>query len=269
MDCPKFIVFIVGKGNEGEIVTRLETRGYVALVDSVNGGSRGFFKQIVGKWRGYYFEKETLVVDELGDEELAPFDFCIVFGQHTREKEEIDQWVNYFINPYTENLGSEEKALMGESFLDKPLKLKVGHGDSGLLARNLPTWYDLKMKKTSQGMLYEVVKPYTDLPYVTLNLNFTENGHLDFFTSLFICTSWGICSDDVMFLKQCWNNLEMNGEFDLDKMLKERIDRCKKGEPEPRVWRAFLEHVENLLIEKIPKRKKVGQGGVVKRINIV
>lgn len=269
MSCPKFIVFVVGKGLEGEIITRVEKRGYHALVDSIHGGEKVFFEQIVGQWRGYYFQENTLVA-ALVPQDFLPFDFCIVFDKSQAVTEEdfefVDAWVDYFINPKAVEKGIEEKALKAEAVLKKPVKLNVEAQDLQLLSRELPSWYDLKMKEVKKGMLYEVTKPHTDMPYVVLNWNWSKSGHLDFFTSLFVCTSWGVCSDDVAFLKQCWEKLEMAGDFDMDQLLNERVERCNKGEAEPRVWRNYIDNVDMLLSDCITKRKDAVEGGAVKRI---
>lgn len=263
---PKFIVFIAGRGNEGCIVSRIEKRGYSAMVDSINGGSKNFLKQIVAPWRGYYFEDDTLVAEKISDDLIEPFDIIIVLDKEYTPEEMnlIDSWVHNFINPYAKNTGNadSEKA---EEFMKKPLKLKTTEVDAQLLARHLPTWYDLKMLETKKGMLYEVTKPHTDTPYVTLNSNFEKNGHLDFFTNLFICTSWGVCSDDIAFLKECWMRLGMHGTFNMDDLLKKRVHRCSQGESEPRVWRSYIANVAKIIDDSYPKRRIMSVSETVKK----
>lgn len=59
-----------------------------------------------------------------------------------------------------------------------------------------------------------------------------------FFTALFVSNSWGLCQGDIDFLKNYWD-AEMDGDFDLERMLKEDTEACypsathsPRGEPE-------------------------------------
>lgn len=90
----------------------------------------------------------------------------------------------------------------------------------------------------------EVYKPFTELPYTCVIENFSVVDFVPLFTSLFICSSWGVTPKDIMFLKHLWNHLDMKGEFDLENRLKKVVEECKAGAPEPRVYRETLEQVK-------------------------
>jgi hypothetical protein len=96
---------------------------------------------------------------------------------------------------------------------------------------------------------FEIVKPYTDRPYVVVIEKYSERGIHPVFTSLFICNSWGICNEDIQFLHQLWNYMGYpNSSFDLDEMLKQATEDCYPREGwvpncEPVVYRRALEEV--------------------------
>ena len=101
-------------------------------------------------------------------------------------------------------------------------------------------------------MLYEIRKPNTDLPYTTVIRNYSERGHRDFFPSLYVCNSWGVSRDDLPFLSYIWTQLEMEGEFDMDLMLKEATEKCYPSsgaipDAEPEVYRRNIQDVLNTL----------------------
>lgn len=103
--------------------------------------------------------------------------------------------------------------------------------------------------------IYEITKPFTDLPYTTITYKFSEKGHEPFFTALFICSSWGVANSDIQFLLKMWDYLEMEGECNLQEMYKNRVEKCYPSstnapEPEPIVYRRPMETVMELFQEK-------------------
>jgi hypothetical protein len=117
--------------------------------------------------------------------------------------------------------------------------------------------------------LLEVVKPYTDKPYTTVIREFKKKGFLPFFTSLYVCSSWGVCSKDHQFLQHLWNHLKMqeeHGDLDLERRLKEDIEKClpKEGyvpDAEPEVYRLTIEEVREVWSGK---RKRIEEMDVDK-----
>lgn len=97
-------------------------------------------------------------------------------------------------------------------------------------------------------MIYEVIKPFTDLPYTTITTEYSERGHTPFFSSLFIVPSWGVSGQDVQFLHQVWKYLGMQGDYEPERLYRERVEACtpapgKIAEAEPRVYRRPLEEI--------------------------
>lgn len=96
----------------------------------------------------------------------------------------------------------------------------------------------------------QIDKPFTDRPYTCVIEDFSNVDFVPMFTAFYICASWGVCPQDSMFLVHLWNHLDMKsryGSIDLERRLRERIEACEKGEPEPRVYRDKIEQVKNLL----------------------
>jgi len=106
--------------------------------------------------------------------------------------------------------------------------------------------------------LFQVDKPYTDRPYTAVIRNFSKRGFLPFFTALYVCTSWGVCSNDHLFLQRLWTHLNMEGEhgpLNLEQRLKEDIEKCLPGEgkvpeAEPEVYRVDIMGVREIWSNK-------------------
>lgn len=109
--------------------------------------------------------------------------------------------------------------------------------------------------------LLEVIKPYTDRPYTSVIREYSKKGFLPFFTSLYVCTSWGVCSKDHQFLQQVWHYLKMqekHGDLDLERRLKEDVEKClpREGhvpEAEPEVYRLTIEEVRALWCSRLKR----------------
>ena len=117
--------------------------------------------------------------------------------------------------------------------------------------------FDYEINTAWDVCLAQITKPNVDRPYTVVLRNFIENGFARLFTSLYICTSWGVCRADRDFLEKLWERLEMEGEFDLDKMLKEHTDLCHPGiknvpEIEPEVYRLNIKDT----IEQLKKKRQ-------------
>ena len=108
-------------------------------------------------------------------------------------------------------------------------------------------WRKYIVEERDVGLL-EIRKPHTDTPYTVVVREFSKRGCLPLFTSLYICDSWGVSRFDAVFLEKLWFFLEMEGEFDLELMLREATERClpREGhvpEAEPEVYRRSIEDV--------------------------
>jgi hypothetical protein len=108
-------------------------------------------------------------------------------------------------------------------------------------------------------MLYQVIKPFTDLPYTSVTREYSRKGHIPFFTDLFICQSWGVARNDIGFLQHMWTELKMDGEFNLDALMKDATEKCYPSDSaipsaEPEVYRRCIDDVVQILQEKIIRK---------------
>lgn len=106
--------------------------------------------------------------------------------------------------------------------------------------------YDLELKEIPDRnvCLCTVTKPNVDRPYTVVIRNYASTGLVPFFTSLFISKSWGVAGADYAFLKSVWQQY-MQGDFDLDGMLKQATEACYPSSqsppiPEPEVYRKSM-----------------------------
>jgi hypothetical protein len=93
--------------------------------------------------------------------------------------------------------------------------------------------------------LASIAKPFTDRPYTVVIRKFKESGFKPLFTSLFVIDSWG-CYSDVQFLNELWNELKMDGMFDIHELLKAHTELCFPAEgrmvlAEPEVYRRDID----------------------------
>jgi len=256
------------------LVTQFLTQGFDPLVDSIHGtdydwmmknfaGPVNFFYQSgenEGKVFSHHDVNEMITMYGMGN----PV-FSISFNHDVEMSEgdwnSIFSWVRIkiFLNenngPLLADLTEGERMMVRPTKLIQKMKvdeLEVGEtGDSyRFFTAPIPE---------KDIMVYEVKKPFTDLPYVTYIEKYSIVGHLPFFTSLFVCESWGVANADLQFLGQIWRMLEMEGVFDLDVLLKNHVEECRNGKPEPRVYRKEMQDVVDLLMEQTvmgEKRKR-------------
>lgn len=115
--------------------------------------------------------------------------------------------------------------------------------------------YKCRFERLCDYTVYEVHQPNTDRPYVTYVKNAGKKDydtHYEFCTNLFQSSTWG-SPNDIEYLKFLWLRWEMEkvyGEFDIDTMHKERVEKLKAGEEYPRVYRKSLEEITEMLEKK-------------------
>lgn len=221
---PEIRILALG-GEIGWILEKFLELGFSPLVDSVN-----LKIDCTGEHR-YYQGKRILISWNVGDE----------VGEEMWGK--IDDWVE---RHFGKGEGDVSEA---DAFLKRPdvAELKTQKILDGVPEVPLGKDYELRFKSLEGGvMIYEVTKPNTDRPYTVVNRQFRD--HVDFFSSLFVCQSWGVSRKDIAFLAECWKHLEMEGKLDLEHCVAERIRRCREEDaPEPEVYRRSLEFVERLV----------------------
>lgn len=251
---PKIIVF---QGKHSKVVIeRFRVYGFEPLVDAdhqkdlvwlihnFKNFSHRFFK--IGNYDGFECIQE---IDKIEKDEM--FDFVVTFND--LDKSDLNIWIgiNHWVHVIVFNA-----QVRSESFQELDEKIQRPYIEKVIVEEEImeqdhptvPDSYGFRFKQIPERnvCIYEVLKPYTDLPYTAVVRNWQDHKH--FFSSLFVCKSWGVANTDLLFLKEAWNFLGMAGECDLEKMVKDRVESCfpREGyvpECEPEVYRRSLEQV--------------------------
>lgn len=270
----KIVVFVdkpntIEQTNQIKIFNQL---GYATFVDSLHKYDYNYLYRNAINAKFYIQDNEALYDfdrnDLKEDMSLSP-DFVIIF--HDDKIVSSNDWKNihqYLEEHLTDSMIDMTNTMKVHEVMGKPLEMKseaindIKEEFENLKCKN--DFYDLNTRflEDEDIMLYEVVKPFTDLPYTSITRNYSKKGHKPFFTDLFICQSWGVARADIMFLKSCWTFLQMVGEFNLDVLLKEATDKCLPSEnnipePEPEVYRRDINSVIKILQEKRSLKTKV------------
>jgi hypothetical protein len=252
---------------ENEIVKRFVELGFAPLVDAVHAKSYDWFiknvKPVPHKLFNFKPDSKKIYYYEV-DDLNTQMDFTPHVMIHWNEDvlmledlwRSIRKWLIHKFYTYNDLPEKFDATLIQEletadmmmrrpledvKSLELPLEENKENVDPGYSFR---THY-VEQRDT---MLYEVRKPNTDMPYTSVIRNYSSRGHKAFFPTLYICNSWGVSRFDVLFLEHCWNQLGVEGEFDMDQMLKEATEKCYPdypggGEPEPVVYRRTIEDV--------------------------
>lgn len=198
----------------------------------------------------YYYE-----VDDLHEKMDFVPDFMIYWNEDDVIEEEQWQWIREWLLYHLcsrDSFNLTENIQKADQLMARPIsntmvlsKQEEEQGENSYAFRNVHV-------VERDTMLYEVKKPFTDLPYTSVIRNYSTRGHEAFFPTLYICQSWGVSRYDLPFLSFVWKELGIEGEFDMDKMLKEATERCYPSseqipEPEPEVYRRSLDDVLQIL----------------------
>lgn len=235
---------------------------YPCFVDGTNYMSAMIKKKYAG-CNGKFFGMdmdEWLMFDVDTVDYIAP-SFVVTFDQGTKVSHKqwtsILKWVKAIFN------GIDDFDLNQEMFKLVPLPTilpekistvnQIEDGKEYSKEYEFRVYIDMggPLKDMTNRALIEVIKPHTDKPYTAVIRNFEDRGYLPFFTALYICSSWGVCSHDHTFLEKVWQHLEMPvqyGALDLENRLRDNIERCtpREGyitEAEPEVYRKTIEEV--------------------------
>lgn len=250
MNIVKLIVFVDTPATEYQtkIIQNLDGYGYATLVDALNCNRAWFVKNMTGPHR--LIQKDfvtSYTTSDWGPEDkgIKPQVAIYYNDDNPITEEEFFQVVKYFRVIFD----GQEPDYVPEKFLEKPRVSKQELPPLEEVPKD-KDYYDLRMQHVVDidVMFYEVTKPFTDLPYTTYVKEFGTVGHLPFFTNLFVSKSWGVARKDIGFLQYLWKEFKMSGEFDIEKLVKDRVEKCTPGEgrypePEPEVYRRSLEEV--------------------------
>jgi hypothetical protein len=261
---PTITVFVSNPPStkENEIVKRFVELGFAPLVDANHKNSHSWFLKNVKPvpHKLFSFEKQNVYFYDVNDLHQE-MDFTPNLMIHWNEDYEIEEekwrwireWLVYkFYTCYDYMDYMTEAIEKAEELMQRPMTDK-----RELKEEVLPQYSDCYSFKThhveeKDTMLYEICKPNTDLPYTSVIREYSQRGHRAFFPTLYICQSWGVSRHDLPFLSYIWKQLELEGEFNMDQMLKEATEKCYPSEnsipePEPEVYRRNIADVLNTL----------------------
>lgn len=232
--------------NRGAIAQKFLDMGYAPLMDTVHGSDLKWLNQnYVGPHRFY-----NIVRDMLWDSSEAKkeSDFSIAFNMG--EDISDDDWQNIHSWCFKIIFTDEKVDEVFQRPCTQVVEMQIDEG----LGDDEKTQYEFRFEVVNGFGIYEVWKPNTDRPYTVVVEDYLENGHISFFSSLFICDSWGVATADFQFLSALWKHLNMDGDYDGEVLLKNHTEECKNGKPEPRVYRKNFDDVVKLFTEKGGKR---------------
>lgn len=242
--------------------------GYCTLVDSLHKRDYSYLFENTMNGRMFIQEEDEVYMfdrNDLRQEMYLVPDFALIFGED-KEVTEAD-WskiYKYLEQHLTDSMLDVNNAIEVEGFMGKPL-LEIAEPENDVaVSYRGDDFYSLETRYLEEDdiMLYEVKKPFTDLPYTSITRNYSNKGHTPFFTDLFICNSWGVARSDVAFLKHTWGQFKMEGEFDLEELMKKATEKCLPSEtnipePEPEVYRRDLLTVLDIIKEKKSRNQKI------------
>lgn len=258
----KFTVYVVDKDDPTvvKVIKTFRDLGYTVLVDAIHIKNYKWFQENIVVGRLFIFDRDELFMftkENLDPEMIWTPDFSITFNDDAKISDtQWDEIHLYAKQHLTDEMIDMTNTMKVHELLGKPTTQKVELEDIEIKKQE-QDYYALNrcFLEKQDIMLYEVTKPFTDLPYTSVTRNYSKKGHLPFFTDLFICQSWGVARADIAFLAEMWKELKMTGEFDLDKLLKEATEKCMPQEntlpePEPEVYRRSLQDTILILKEK-------------------
>lgn len=241
----------------GKLIQLLENMGYKPLVDAVHGNDLVWLEQNYKTTRRFYFINGQLNGFTGNGDVVAEPQMVVYFNQDVEMCEDnweiVDGWLGHL-------LAQEEFFIEEERLMIRGTKLEIikseKHNDivtTGVQVE-VDENYGFKEMYIEERdiMFYEVTKPHTDRPYVVVIRKYSVYGKMDFFSSLFICTSWGVSRQDNAFLLEIWKWLGMAGDCNLEELLQKRILACESGaRDEPEVYRKDMQSViETVMDEK-------------------
>lgn len=256
---PHIIIFYDKVANDRSrfLIKQFEKNGFEPKVDAVHVTDYSWFEKNCKSSYSLFLIRDKKVfqffVEDLTQEMLFHPDFAIFYNVDVERP--TDDWLlikNYLMHIFE----YQEDAAVADQVKDilQPATKIIGTKKFHVSSHEGDPHYHFKTYHLPQKdvMLYEVIKPNTEIPYTSVTREYSVKGHLPFFTDLFICDSWGVARADFSFLKKIWKYLEMNDEFDIDALLKTATDRCFPSDEnvpqaEPEVYRRCMEEI----IEKV------------------
>lgn len=269
---PAFTIFADPKKTLTTLhVTQVIKKYYPVFVDGVNIDPVLMKNKYKGSNSKFFaLEGDDWLMYDLETVDLIPPSFLLSFDKDNKLSKEdwkiVRKWVQSI---FEDDLEDDLNERMLE-LVPKPVELEeIVTLSKQIEPKVIPDQRDYLFRYVLEDeldrCLIEVVKPYTDKPYTTVIRDFKKKGFLPFFTSLYVCTSWGVCSKDHQFLQHLWTHLKMqleHGDLDLERRLKEDIEKCLPREgyvpnAEPEVYRLTIEEVKEVWSGKQKRREEL------------
>ena len=251
---------------QDEIAKRLDEE-FIFMVDSVHREDTYWFKKNFSDipHRCYYPYREmskwySCTVDKINEDRIPVFIVCFQQGEVILDQD-WDEITWYFYElvkgirgPNAPPVQEEPKRVYSENVIQllnrckkNPQLPETKSELLGVAKEDANIFYQFREASfaVQNVVLAEIRRPFTSAPYTIVLRNFLEDGYLYLFSSIFITNTWGTV----------WNYLGMDGEFDLDKLLRTHTVRCHPGVGnvpmcEPEVYRKSLEETAAVLRNK-------------------
>lgn len=263
--------------SDNAIIAKFENKGYRVSVDSLHKHETNWIMENYGSCphRVYFADKDELydgIVKELDPH--APFSFIAYFS----DKQVINNadWV--YIRLYIKSLLYDTKIprltrRMTILLQDEYTEIQSLNAILESYEEKEPCYsFEKSVFEDRNIALCEIIKPIIvkcqdkkveaqiveqSVPYTVVIRNFASRGFYPVFWSLFICETWGKDNRDIQFLKALWANLDMKGDFDMDKIISDGVEECNWGTENggcsgPEVYRKSLQ--DTLLILQSKER---------------
>ena len=248
---PHFTFFSQSINNSGFLKTLADKfcEPFVDGLSSTIPMIKDRYRNVNGRF--YSFENTTVIeskLDEFTDDEKIP-NLLMSFDKDVQVSE--DDWT-IVVGPFIKSLVDDTVVVDQEKFYalaPKPIVVYSEKEEEEKKVDNLMVDYTFEyvVDKEVDIAFCQICKPFTDSPYTVVIRNYSQKGLLPFFTSIFVSTSWGVASHDIVFLNKLWTFLEMektHGAFDLENRLKEHVRKCTEHlEIEPELYRADYKKV--------------------------
>lgn len=254
-------MYTANKGKDRALIySRLRSMGFSVMADAVHTKASWFRENYPGKnHRAFYLDPFLIgLVKDINFEIMGVPDFIVWFSENS----ELDQTKWGVVAAYLQvclNGGecpeptiTAAKAFLGTHItpicLAQPQEVV---GEDGLtVVRDMNDYYyqfhDYKFP--GDKVIYSVQKPYVKDPFTIVIEDFSKDNGRRFFTDLFACPEWGRDLMDNTFLSQLWEELKMDGPFNINDLLKARTaEFMPNGEDcplvEPRVLRKSISDI--------------------------
>jgi hypothetical protein len=261
----RFIVF-ASKPNtldEAKLIKTFHDLGYSTFVDGKHKSDYGWLMQNVEVGKLFIYDSDEVYMfgkDQLDRDMIFTPDFAVIFNSEDQVTEEQWDCIHLYLKQHlTDEMIDMTNTMKVHEMLGKPTFEKAALPEVEAPVQQTHYSFDCKYLEEDDIMLYQVIKPFTDLPYTSVTREYSRKGHIPFFTDLFICQSWGVARNDIGFLKHMWTELKMDGEFDLESLMKDATEKCYPSETnmpnaEPEVYRRCIDDVIQILHEKIIRK---------------